>query len=115
MGDLSPHFSRREFDCHDGSRANPTPDLIGKLEALRERCGNKPLRIISGYRSVAWNRHVGGARKSQHLYNRAADIPAGYARLEDAVHVGFTGVGVCNGWVVHVDVRPGKRVVFKDC
>lgn len=105
MGDLSPHFSRREFDCRDGSRANPDPRLIECLERLRSICGDKPLRILSGYRSPAYNKRVGGARRSQHLYNRAADIPAGYATVQAAQAAGFKGIGSSGQWAVHVDVR----------
>jgi len=115
VGDLSAHFSRVEFDSHDGGRASPDPRLIACLEALRAGSGGHPLRIVSGYRTVAENRRVGGATHSQHLYNRAADIPAGYAHVAAAVAAGFTGVGHCGGWVTHVDVRPASLVIFEDC
>lgn len=115
MGDLSPHFSREEFRCRDGSAANPHPLLIAALERLRAETGGHPITIVSGYRSPAWNKRVGGATRSQHLLNRAADLRSGVARLSQAQDAGFTGIGLCNGWVVHVDVREGPRVVFKDC
>lgn len=115
MGDLSPHFSRREFDCKDGSRSNPDPALIACLERLRAIKGGRPLRIVSGYRSPDYNRRVGGARRSQHVVNRAADLVKGYANVAEAVEAGFTGVGYCGDWVVHVDVRPSRLVVFRDC
>lgn len=107
MGDLSPHFSRREFDCRDGSLANPDPRLVEALERLRTICGNRPLRIVSGYRSPAYNKRVGGAKRSQHLYNRAADIPSGYATVRQAEQAGFTGIGRSGEWATHVDVRAG--------
>lgn len=115
MGDLSAHFSRHEFDSHDGARAEPALELVAALEKLRAICGGRPLRIVSGYRSPAHNRAVHGARRSQHLFNRAADIEKGYATIDQATAAGFTGIGWCGAWVVHVDVRPGKRVAFKDC
>jgi zinc D-Ala-D-Ala carboxypeptidase len=115
MGDLSPHFSRSEFDCHDGQIAHPDPKLIACLERLRTACGNRPLRIIDGYRDPAYNKRIGGAPNSQHMYNRAADIPAGYATIAQAEASGFTGIGHDrSGRVIHVDVRPGQRVVFLD-
>ena len=112
MGDLSQHFSRREFDCKDGSPANPHPKLIDRLETLRAIVG-KPLRIVSGYRSPAYNRKVGGAKASQHLKNRAADIPSGYATLEQARQAGFTGIGYSGLWATHVDVREGRRATWR--
>jgi uncharacterized protein YcbK (DUF882 family) len=114
MGDLSPHFSRAEFDCHDGQRAHPDPRLVESLERLRSICGDRPLHIVSGYRDRAYNASIGGAPESQHIYNRAADLPTGYANIGQAEAAGFTGIGYAGGWVVHVDVRPGPRVIFRD-
>lgn len=110
MARLSAHFNSTEFDCHDGSPAHPTPELIAALERLRAIVG-RPCRIVSGYRSPAWNKHVGGAPKSQHLYNRAADLERGYATVDQAKRAGFTGIGHRDGFATHVDVRPGRRVV----
>jgi uncharacterized protein YcbK (DUF882 family) len=121
VGDLSPHFSRAEFDQHDGhGRSNPDPLLIHDLEELRSIVSHHvghdaPLRIVSGFRTPAYNASVGGAPRSQHLYNRAADIPSGYATVSQAEAAGFTGIGHCGGWVVHVDVRPAARQIFTDC
>lgn len=81
--------------------------LAQHLELLRRIAGNKPLRIVSGYRSPSHNRAVGGAADSQHLYARAADIPAGYCSVQEAIWAGFTGIGSRGQWAVHVDVRPG--------
>lgn len=120
MGDLSPHFNRSEFACHDGTPGNPTPELVAALERLRSAVstrhgGNAPLRIVSGYRTPSYNAKIGGAKNSQHLANRAADIPAGYATVAEAEAAGFTGIGYdALGRVIHVDVRPGQRVVFPD-
>lgn len=114
MGDLSPHFSRREFVDHITGEAVIEPELVQKLELLRELVG-RPCVIVSGYRSSATNRKVGGAPNSQHLYGRAADLHSGYATVREAHIAGFTGIGVCHGWAVHVDVRPGNPVVFPDC
>jgi uncharacterized protein YcbK (DUF882 family) len=113
VGDLSAHFSSSEFADHRTGAVNVSVDLVAKLERLRTIVG-KPIRIVSGYRSQATNQAVGGARNSQHLYGRAADIPLGVATLAQAENAGFTGIGVHGHWVVHVDVRPGARVVFPD-
>ena len=43
------------------------------MQILRDHIG-KPIRIISGYRSPKYNRRIGGAKKSQHMKARAADI-----------------------------------------
>lgn len=106
MGDLSTHFSRQEFrDSITGALKGPTPELLWGLETLRNIVG-RPLRIISGYRSAKTNKLAGGAPRSRHLVGDAADIPRGYATVQQALDAGFTGIGVRDGWVVHVDRRP---------
>lgn len=119
MGDLSPHFSRVEFDCHDGALAHPDPELIQRLETLRAEVSaahshDMPCYIVSGYRDAAYNRKIGGATDSQHVQNRAADLRAGYATIQQAEAAGFRGIGFNGGWAVHVDVRPGLGVIFED-
>jgi uncharacterized protein YcbK (DUF882 family) len=78
MGDLTKNFSLSEFKCRDGS---DVPDeyacnvhtLTENLQVLRDALG-VPIRVISGYRSPPYNRKIGGARKSQHMVAKAADI-----------------------------------------
>jgi uncharacterized protein YcbK (DUF882 family) len=107
MGDLSEHFSASEFkDKRTGAERRPPCRLLVALEFLR-RDVNRPLLIVSGYRSPETNRAVGGATSSRHLLGDAVDIPAGYATLQQAEAAGFVGIGTRGGWVIHVDVRPG--------
>lgn len=48
--------------------------LMWRLEAIRAKGGNHSIGINSGYRSLAYNRCISGARRSQHLYGTAADL-----------------------------------------
>ena len=48
--------------------------VMWRLEALRSKAGNKPIAITSGFRGTAYNRCIGGATSSQHMYGTAADI-----------------------------------------
>lgn len=75
----SQYFSLDEFRCKDGT---PVPKqyylnleilIDTQLNLLREYL-NKPIIILSGYRSPAWNKKVGGKSKSLHLTASAADI-----------------------------------------
>lgn len=92
----------------------PDPELVAILERIRSGIG-RPLPIVSGYRSPATNRIVGGAPRSYHLRGRAADIPSGLVTVEQAVAAGARGIGVRKGWVVHVDSRRTARpVIFDD-
>lgn len=59
---LTPHFNLKEF-LHNGSDEGLTPGIVenirklaNKLEWVREKLGNKPLRITSGFRS--WKHHL---------------------------------------------------------
>ncbi len=75
---LEKNFNIEEFKCKDGS---VVPDnlienvslLAKNLQVLRDEI-NRPIIIISGYRSPKYNRKIKGARKSQHMLAKAADI-----------------------------------------
>jgi len=79
MGDLTEHFSWREFACHDGT---PVPDelkanvrrLAEALEVIRAACGGVAITIVSGYRTPAYNKVCNAAGHSQHMLAKAADI-----------------------------------------
>lgn len=125
---MTEHFRAEEFASKDGaayparwleSRLRP---LCEVLEVIRAAWG-APLKVMSGYRSPARNAAVSGARNSQHMEGRAADLqPAGkrttgdVARLhalclrlhtEGVIRLG--GLGEYPGFV-HVDIRPGERL-----
>lgn len=121
-GGLSANFSLSEFKCHDGtavpSRYLPNVQRLARnLEALRAAFGGASIHVNSGYRSPAYNRSVGGARNSQHLYAAAADIVVAgktarqvKAKIEELIRSGAMeegGVGLYSSFV-HYDVR-GSR------
>lgn len=72
--------------------------LVVLLQAIREHFG-KPITITSGYRTAAHNATVGGAKSSQHLLGRAADIQVAGVSVEDVAAYaesllpGWGGVG----------------------
>lgn len=117
---LSPAFKVREFRCRDGSDAIMIDQtLVVLLQAIREHFG-KAVVITSGYRTAANNAAVGGAKSSQHLLGRAADIQVADTPVEDVAAYAeslmptWGGVGRypvkagrTKGWV-HVDTRPNK-------
>lgn len=107
MGDLSAHFSAREFRCrHCGLVVGPDRRLLEVLERIRGLTG-RPLILISGTRCRTHNARVGGAPRSQHLLGTAADIRPGIVTGDQAVELGATGVGTTGTWATHVDVRRG--------
>jgi uncharacterized protein YcbK (DUF882 family) len=132
---VTPNFKSSEFDRPERTvkgvkhahaaypnawhKARLLP-LCQTLEVIRAELG-KPIRITSGYRDPAYNRAIGGARASQHMEGRAADIvvkgvPA--KKVHDTVlrlyqegklpHL--RGLGAYNSFT-HVDVRPATRLV----
>ncbi len=102
---LSEHFVESEFRCRHCARVRVVPELVWRLEHLRAQVG-LPLIILSAFRCPTHNAEVGGAKGSRHLLGEAVDIATGYARVSQAAHAGFNGIGRSNGWAVHLDVRP---------
>lgn len=75
----------------------------------------KPVQIVSGCRSRALNRAVGGRKNSYHLRCMAADIqvkgvsPSSLVRLANKMPA-IGGVGTyCGRSMVHIDVGPERR------
>jgi zinc D-Ala-D-Ala carboxypeptidase len=92
--------------------------VMWQLEALRHQLGDHPLTVVSGFRSYACNRRVGGAASSQHLYGNAADLVSRYASLctiaRQARNAGFSGI-FGPGYPGHSDhVHVDRRVVNND-
>ena len=111
---MAAHFSAAEFLCRcarpecDAIR-DVSPDLLARLERLRERLG-RPLVVTSGIRCAWQNQRVGGVDGSEHVLGRAADLamptsPERYAVIEAnfTVPTLFTRLGV-GGTFVHVGV-----------
>ena len=70
---LSKNFRRSEFKCRCGCGFDTIDaQTLEILEAVREHFG--PVVVTSGARCPAHNAAIGGAKKSQHLLGRAADI-----------------------------------------
>ena len=111
MGDLSPHFSRKEFECRGCGRLVLDDNLLDGLEALRKLAG-VPVVVNAGYRCRQHNQEVGGVPNSQHTQGLAADIRLPGLSLQRMYELALEvpqfsrgGIGAYDGDFLHVDVR----------
>ncbi len=104
------HFTWAELGNPPAHLRANAAKLARRLEQLRSLRGGGPLPLAGGFRSTERNAAVGGARASQHLQARAADLRSGLVTVVQARAAGFTGIGSKGKWALHVDVRPGPLV-----
>ncbi len=111
---LSANFSVREF-TKGGDYARIDPDLIRKLQILRDNVGS--ISVNSGYRSWEYNKELYSRRgqtptKSPHTHGIAADIQVAGMSAEDLAKRAIDAFG-CNMGIglimgersIHVDTR----------
>lgn len=94
--DLSKNFTLEELTKSEYAirnnikeQNNPTSDIIGNLkklcintlQPLRDKIGSS-IKVTCGYRCKRVNEGVGGAKSSQHLEGKAADIEYYIGNLE---------------------------------
>lgn len=94
--------------------------LCIQLELIREKLGGLPIHIVSGYRSPEYNLIIGGAKKSQHLEGRAADIVVkdmdakivhdSILQMYNAKVITIGGLGRYNTFT-HVDTRLSQDLI----
>ena len=115
---LEKNFSLHEFKCKDGTEV--PKDLIDNVKLLAENLQvlrdhiQKPIIVISGYRTLEYNTKIDGAKRSLHLVAKAGDIVVpGLTSLEikntilQLIKEGKMkegGVGIYSTFV-HYDVR----------
>jgi zinc D-Ala-D-Ala carboxypeptidase len=113
-GKVSEHFHLAEFACNHCHWPRANRALVRGLEVLRSNYYPGGLTIVSGYRCAAHNAAIGGARGSQHLYGRAANIPPRVSVYTvRGLHL-FGGLEyqpkISGNLCTHVDVRAGGNV-----
>ena len=92
---LTDHFTLAELTASQiatrrGLLNTPGPAPLANLQRLAKKLEEvrallqKPVIVLSGFRTEAVNHAVGGAKKSAHIAGRAADIIApGYGKVMD--------------------------------
>ena len=108
-----PSFSPAEIACRGTGAIKINTEAMDKLQSLRNRLG-KPMIVLSGYRSPAHHKSVGGAPHSKHMDGTAFDIamsnhdPAAFEAAARAV--GFLGFGTYpRSGFMHIDLGPARR------
>lgn len=108
----SSHFSADDFRSKDGASLKIQRSTVEFADALVDRTGIR-FQIISGHRSEARNKKIGGADDSQHVHGTAIDIDlTGLSKeqrrqlLTAALQMGARGVGLYSGGTsMHLDLR----------
>lgn len=82
------------------------------LQQIVQKANGKTVLVNSAYRSRSYNRRIGGARRSQHIYGRAIDFKIRGMSIRSAHRLaasipGVNGLGCYRGHV-HADVRSWK-------
>jgi len=115
-GKLIDHFNASEFACKDGTNTLLLDyDLLPLIEKFRQFVGRGVI-INSAYRTISYNKKVGGASKSYHTYGRALDVhfTSSYKNCNtlDKMCAFFNTLGMKGiiryGTFVHIDTRTSK-------
>lgn len=126
MGDMTTHFSRREFTCKCGCNSNNvSAELVHKLERVYEYLSNTAdgvtaIIVTSGCRCPKHSVNVGGSINDAHTKGIAADVYAvtkggtrwgAFPLAAVAEKIGFTGIGIIDNTAVHMDIRNNNNYV----
>lgn len=127
---ITPHIRLGEFALDQEVRrfghqhqVDTAAELAAFMERVRQRFGGQPVIITSGYRPASVNAAVGGASRSEHLYNapgvgavdfyiKGADINAVQKWCDDNWPYSL-GYGAPKGFV-HLGIRAGRPRVRWD-
>ena len=111
MGDLSDHFSKREFACRCCGNLIVSGRLVLALEHLRS-LARAPIIVHCGYRCAKHNHAAGGVNNSEHTLGTAADIEIRGLSLQNMYDCALEipefangGIGAYDSNFLHVDVR----------
>ena len=105
---LTKNFRLSEFGDVPKKYIDNITEVAVELQKVRDILCN-PIIITSGYRSPEYNKAIGGARHSQHLFGKAADSKMlGVDSKEYLAYLirytDFNGFGISDSYI-HSDTR----------
>jgi uncharacterized protein YcbK (DUF882 family) len=120
---MTKNFNIEEFQCKGNLKGcdcqmpddvyNNIQELAENLQIVRDML-DEPIKINSGWRCEEYNRKIKGAKRSQHLLGKAADIrikdltPDEVAnaieKLQEGGFIKKGGLGRYNSFT-HIDIR----------
>lgn len=126
---LSAHFTLAEMTASNTAARKGIPNVAppaiedvltltaDRMEKVRALLGDKPIRVLSGYRSPAVNKAVGGSRTSAHMTGHAVDFvcPDFGTPAQVAAHLAkhltaYDQIIEEFGEWVHIGFGPGRRM-----
>ena len=98
------------------SHVNPRVlDQVWTQAEIFAKSLGRPITLNSAYRSPAYNKSVGGAKKSMHTERKAIDVQWGTTSvqgrvdmIQKAIDAGFSGIGTYNNFM-HVDIGAKRQ------
>lgn len=114
---LSARFKVREFACTGSDTIVIADGLVPMLQKVADTAGATKVIVSDGYRTAAYNKAIGGATNSRHLYGEAADLtfylPSGSqiparTMCQIAERLGVLGIEQISSTYLHLDIRKVK-------
>lgn len=111
-----PNFSIGELECSHTSECNMDPDMLDRLQRLRDDVG--PLNVTSGYRSPLHPIEASKGIPGTHARGQAVDIAVkdgshAFSIVGRALYHGFTGIGLSlkgSSRFIHLDTATTYHV-----
>jgi len=111
---IPEYFTDKEIICRCGCGLMPDRRSVQMLYALRI-IYNESIIITSGARCPTYNKKIGGAGDSAHIkgaFDMVVPPNHEWRVIQIAQFVGFTGIGIDDNKMLHIDRHHDREVVW---